>query len=80
MIKPEEIAVSFVMNNRVMGFLSPEMVGKMMDSCKKPKEDFIVLPTKFRIMGYNYKVNMCYHSVEFEIVPIDNIQIDDLLK
>ena len=75
-----EIAVSFVMNDRVMGFMNDREVMKMMESCKKPKEDFIILPTKFHIVGYNYHVTNGYSKVEFEILPVDNIKIDDLLK
>lgn len=61
-----------------MGFLSPTTVGKMMDSVKQPNH--IVLPTKFKIIGYNYRVENGYQSIEFQILPIDDIKADDLLK
>lgn len=63
-----------------MGFMNHTEVMKMMESCKKPSTDFIILPTKFQIVGYNYYVTNGYSKVEFEILPIDSIKTDDLLK
>ena len=75
----DEIVIKFHMEQSIMGLGTFGNAIKMMDSVKEPNKH-IILPTKFRIVGYEYKMNGGYHQVIFEIAPIDNIKMDDLLK
>lgn len=75
-----EIIVKFHISEHVSGFGSFDKVIKMMDSIKDPNHT-IVLPIKFRIVGYNYEQkHNNYKQVIFEIAPVEDIKMDDLIK